>query len=268
MARQLSPRRAQRLANALTGIWARKLDRESLLASAIVFSPHQDDETLGCGGTILKKRQLGARVQVVYMTDGAASPPTTPVPDLKLVREREARAACQQLGLEQEHVTFLQLADGHLLDDQERTIERVKKVLGDRPAEQVYIPYRQDRDPNLDHVATNQVVRSVLLQLGRPTAVLEYPIWYWRFWPQARVPVRGRPGTWETQRRSLLPNLRSLADLNVYVELDGVRGSKEAALNQHRSQVEGLRSIQSGAFVEWFFGKRELFYRYSLPGHG
>jgi hypothetical protein len=53
--------------------------------------------------------------------------------------------------------------------------------------------------------------------------------------------------------------------LNAYVELDGVRDRKEAALDLHRSQAEGLRRIQSGAFVEWFFGKREVFYCYALP---
>ena len=38
--------------------------------SVMVFSPHQDDETLGCGGTIALKREHGIPVTVVFLTDG------------------------------------------------------------------------------------------------------------------------------------------------------------------------------------------------------
>lgn len=37
------------------------LSTKELAASAIIFSPHQDDETLGCGGTIIRKRQGGQK---------------------------------------------------------------------------------------------------------------------------------------------------------------------------------------------------------------
>ncbi|MEZ6086390.1 MAG: PIG-L family deacetylase [Phycisphaerae bacterium] len=40
---------------------------------AIVFSPHQDDEVLGCGGTIIKKIEQGADVHIVFMTNGRRS---------------------------------------------------------------------------------------------------------------------------------------------------------------------------------------------------
>ncbi len=43
------------------------------MRSALVFSPHPDDESLGCGGTIIKKKSLGARVKLVHMTDGSAA---------------------------------------------------------------------------------------------------------------------------------------------------------------------------------------------------
>jgi LmbE family N-acetylglucosaminyl deacetylase len=264
MARQLTPRQAQKLAGALTGLWARRLDRATMLAPAIVFSPHQDDETLGCGGTILKKRQMGASVRVVFMTDGTASPLTIPAAELKPLREREARAACQQLGIEPNSVTFMEFVDGHLSDETERAIERVTHYLALHPAGQVFVPYYQDRDPGLDHVATNQIVLSALQQLGIRSVVYEYPVWYWRWWPRARMPVRGSPGVWEMQPHSLLPNLRSLTDFGSCVEIDEVLDRKRAALSQHQSQLEGLNRIQSAAFVKWFFGKQELFHRHTL----
>lgn len=38
--------------------------------SIIVFSPHQDDEALGCGGMIALKREQGIPIKVVFVTDG------------------------------------------------------------------------------------------------------------------------------------------------------------------------------------------------------
>ncbi len=52
---------------------AKRLQQPELEQSALVFSPHFDDETLGCGGTILRKRSLGAAVGIVFLTDGRAS---------------------------------------------------------------------------------------------------------------------------------------------------------------------------------------------------
>src|SRR4030065_330273 len=46
---------------------------ERLKSSAVIFAPHQDDETLGCGGTIMLKRKAGTPVACVFMTDGSTS---------------------------------------------------------------------------------------------------------------------------------------------------------------------------------------------------
>jgi LmbE family N-acetylglucosaminyl deacetylase len=261
---RLTPEQARRLARTLTGLWARPLDASSMRASAIVFSPHQDDETLGCGGTIIKKRELGASVEMVYMTDGTTSPLGMPIHELKALRKREARAACEQLGIEQDKVTFFEFADGQLSEHVAPAIEQVTRFLIDHPAQQILVPYYQDRDPGLDHVATNQIVLAALRQLGSKAIVYEYPVWYWRWWPETRFPIRGQQGGWKPQRHSLLHNLRSLADFGFCVQIDDVLDRKRAALNQHRSQVDQLSRIRSGVFIDWFFHKRELL-RKRLP---
>jgi len=38
--------------------------------SILVLSPHPDDESFGCGGTIKLLTQAGAAVDVVYLTSG------------------------------------------------------------------------------------------------------------------------------------------------------------------------------------------------------
>jgi LmbE family N-acetylglucosaminyl deacetylase len=168
----------------------------------------------------------------------------------------------QQLDVDPDNVSFLRLQDGRLLEHVDQAVERVIQVLIEHPAQQVFIPYYQDRDPGLDHVATNQIVLSALKKLGRRTTVYEYPIWYWRWWPQTRLPVRGELGVWTARPHSVLPNLRSLRDFNAYVKIQDLLDGKRMALKQHRSQLQGLDDIQRGAFVRWFFGRRELFHRH------
>ena len=34
----------------------------------IVIAPHPDDETLGCGGTLLRERKLGSRIHWINIT--------------------------------------------------------------------------------------------------------------------------------------------------------------------------------------------------------
>ncbi|WP_287171998.1 PIG-L family deacetylase [Mesorhizobium sp.] len=42
---------------------------------AVIVAPHPDDEMLGCGGVAAKKIASGAKVRLVFVTDGAASRP-------------------------------------------------------------------------------------------------------------------------------------------------------------------------------------------------
>lgn len=85
----------------------------------VIFAPHEDDETLGCGGYIQQAVAAGADVRVVLMTNGE-------YPELSLVlfeerlpissksfialgyaRQRETLAAMRSFGLPADHVLFL-----------------------------------------------------------------------------------------------------------------------------------------------------------------
>lgn len=70
------------------------LDR---VRSALVIAPHQDDEAIGVGGTMLELKDRNAEVHVVYLTDGASAAPAyaSSTAESVLVRQAEAKAACQ-----------------------------------------------------------------------------------------------------------------------------------------------------------------------------
>ena len=39
----------------------------------LIFSPHPDDEILGCGGTLLYYRNKGYKIKIIFMSDGESS---------------------------------------------------------------------------------------------------------------------------------------------------------------------------------------------------
>lgn len=80
----------------------------------LVFAPHPDDESLGCGGTIALHARAGDAVWVVIATDGGSSKAGSwGRSRMAAVRAREAQAATQALGARS--VAQLGLAEGDYL---------------------------------------------------------------------------------------------------------------------------------------------------------
>src|SRR5262245_9367963 len=155
---------------------------EEMAPSAVVFAPHQDDETLGCGGTILRKRRAGAEVKIVFMTDGAGSHSHLLAgPEMRSVRIREALAAARALGIEEDSVIFLDYPDGKLTEHRESAVMKVTELLQRSRPGQVFVPYYLDGPP--DHLATTTSVLAALRASDHEATVYEYPIWFWYHWP-------------------------------------------------------------------------------------
>ena len=83
---------------------------------AVVLAPHPDDETIGCGVLIARKRAAGTDVQVVIATDGSAGRRARRLGGAALaeLRREEAISACAALGVEADAIHFLNFADGQL----------------------------------------------------------------------------------------------------------------------------------------------------------
>jgi LmbE family N-acetylglucosaminyl deacetylase len=234
---------------------------------AVVFAPHPDDETLGCGGTIVRKRRAGARVALVFLTDGSASHPGLIKPEeLRERRAAEAVAAARVLGVSPGDVSLLGFPDGRLSGHEEEAARRVAEILGrERPAE-VFVPYRRDGPP--DHEAATRIVLAALRAAGVGATVCEYPIWFWHYWPWTGSLGRGRQAL-----HRLRVNLRATGELlrrfRWCVRVGGVLDVKRRALAEHRSQMEHLvpdpayvtlGDVAGGDFLARFFEDREIFH--------
>jgi LmbE family N-acetylglucosaminyl deacetylase len=244
---------------------------EDLALSALVFAPHQDDEVLGCGGTVIRKRQAQSRVKIVFLTDGSRSHAGLMAEEeLRALRVEEALAAAVTLGVDKGDVSFLAFPDGQLTQNQESGIERVAEIIQREKPAQVFIPYYLDGPP--DHLATTRIVVNALRRCGHDAAIYEYPVWFWFHWPWVYLSGSGRQALRNIKHGlSVYRSLRN--DFRSCVEVAGVLERKRTALEQHKSQVQRLvpdpkwqtlGDVSGGEFLDCFYQGREIFHRYRL----
>jgi LmbE family N-acetylglucosaminyl deacetylase len=157
-----------------------EIDSESIL----VVAPHPDDETLGCGGAIALLRSRGYTVKILVVSDGTQSHPNStkyPAPLLRDLRATETICAMGLLGVETNHITFLQLPDGAVPKirepDFQAAVNQCHAYLELANPKIIFIPWRSD--PHPDHRATWQILYTALKQAEVDSRVIEYPIWDW-----------------------------------------------------------------------------------------
>jgi LmbE family N-acetylglucosaminyl deacetylase len=221
--------------------------------SCLVLAPHPDDETLGCGATIMRKLAAGARVSVVIATDGRLSPRPGGLSADRWValREEETRRACAILGLSDADLVFLRIEDQRLADHQQLLRERLAATLDDLKPDEMFVSSMIDSHP--DHRALAEVARELAqTRAQRLQGFYEYPVWFWD------------PRLWR---------IRDLFDLQVrIVRMDEFRLRKREAIAAYRSQITNLTGGRGGAplrgrFLRQFTGYEEIFFEIQPAAH-
>jgi len=197
----------------------------------LIVAPHPDDESLGCGGLIIKAVELGAKVHIAVVTDGAKSHPgsrTHPQDRLRSLRRSETVEAAAVLGVPAGQVSFLDVPDGHAPHSGKgaRGIGLALASLArDTAAKMMFTSW--DYDPHPDHVATSKYAGMAAQELGVP--LLSYPVWAWTLPPNI-----------------LVPNLR-LRGFSLNIERN--MATKRAAVLKHRSQTSSMIADDPTGFM-------------------
>jgi LmbE family N-acetylglucosaminyl deacetylase len=208
---------------------ATELGRLAALGTVVVFAPHPDDETLGCGGLIARLKDEGSRVYVVVMSDGSFSHPNSrryPGPKMAALRATETRDAVALLGLDPTNeLEFLGLPDGAVPGEAgtaafAAAVDLVVGLLSRRGCDTVVAPLRGDAHD--DHRAAFRIIDAALDRLGQRPRVLEYGIWG----------TPGRAGV------AIDPNLTPFR--HYFIDVSRVLRRKRAAIACHRSQTSNL----------------------------
>lgn len=149
--------------------------------NTLIIAPHQDDETLACGGLIHQRVRAGACVAVVFLTDGSQNVDLLQLKrsqDLD-IRAREAKTALGYLGVSEHDTHFLGLPDGRLstlslTQRRQCTADLLAFIQRYRP-DDLLIPYRSDG--HADHEAAWVLTQESVARLDQQPRVLEYLIW-------------------------------------------------------------------------------------------
>jgi LmbE family N-acetylglucosaminyl deacetylase len=223
-----------------------------LKGRVVVFAPHPDDETLGCGGTIAKKLAVGYEVIIVVMTDGrflllkSFGIDDDPSPEqVKEIRRGEVLRATKILGVPEKNIVFLDFVDGTLKENEEIVEEKVAAILEKHVPSEVYFPFERDGHP--DHQATNRIVRRAVKTLGIKPIMYCYTIMH-------RAARFG-------------PIIEFLASIfkrdRIYVDVSEFLPLKKEAVKEFKSELTAISPKQSKPHskdFKKFLKKKEIFY--------
>jgi LmbE family N-acetylglucosaminyl deacetylase len=259
---------------------SKEIPASELKRSAIVFSPHPDDESLGCGGIIIKKKSLGASVKIVHMTDGSAANHNNLISrqELRDIRMLESVRAAAVLGIDSSDIYQLEFPDSRLSEFTSEAVGKIADILNAERPEEIFLPSSREPSRNaVDHPATANVVLEALRLAQRSVTVREYPIWFWLHWPwiQLRQGARAVIGTGSVAKNSLDAafGVRVFSELRYSVYIGDVLERKRAALSEHKSQMERIISdprwitlgdISNGQFLDCFDQDYEYFRCYRI----
>jgi len=123
----------------------------------IIISPHPDDETLGCGGTLLKHKSMGDEIYWLIMTNISCDEGFSE--ERVISRQQEIDHVVKEYGfndifkLNYPTIKLDQIPSGQL-------VQSIKNVLESVKPDVVYLPYKHDA--HSDHKITfNAAVCSV-----------------------------------------------------------------------------------------------------------
>src|SRR5882757_8546728 len=89
-----------------------KLENKTIL----LFTPHPDDDTFCCAGTLalLAKKQNNIHVVIYTNDDKGSNDPDMTSERLAKIRKAEEEEACRIIGIPKDHIQWLQFHDGML----------------------------------------------------------------------------------------------------------------------------------------------------------
>jgi LmbE family N-acetylglucosaminyl deacetylase len=161
----------------------------------VVIAAHPDDEILGVAGIMMRLRDIGCPLVVVWATDGEASHPQSTVftsGELAALRREESRRALAVLDIEPSASHHLGLPDGGLAAHAPALRSALGQVIA--AGDVVLAPWEGDGHP--DHEAAGAAALALAPDAWR------YPIWMWHWaqpgdpgvpWPRVRAVATADP---------------------------------------------------------------------------
>jgi len=178
------------------------------LRSLLVLAPHQDDEAIGAGGTLLLAQRAGVKRDVLFVTNGCSKGATSYAasPDeVVRMRDSEAEDVCTELGAGLLRLGIANSRPKPGLAD----LDRLAEILETLDPQVVLVPWL------LDSPARHRMVHHLLWLAHRRCGLRDFEVWGYQV------------------HNSLIPN--------GLVDITAVADEKRALIERYRSQIEHVR---------------------------
>ena len=110
----------------------------------VVIAPHQDDETIGTGGLMIKAHAAGAKIDIINMTDGAPRASlkyAATAEEAMAIRDAESHEVARQVGAVVHHIGISNTA----LKVEESHIAKLKDLIAELKPEVILTPWILDQ---------------------------------------------------------------------------------------------------------------------------
>jgi N-acetylglucosamine malate deacetylase 1 len=138
----------------------------------LVLTPHADDETLGCGGLLLKAVQKNKRIKVILYSDNSESINGQDKNDIIDARSSEFKKAMKTLGI-QDYVE-LKTAPKDFINSQSLITATLEIVSGFSPSV-ILLPSFIDNHE--EHKTLNKILLNALLKYNIETEIMMFEVW-------------------------------------------------------------------------------------------
>ena len=184
----------------------------------IVFAPHPDDETFGCGQLIAEMTSCGRDVFVVFLSSGGASHGRCcdlKPEEIEKARCQKAKEILTDLGVRLDNIFFMNMSDGELAGTIPPAYQKIKQLVESKNAATLLAPHPQEGWH--DHEA----VSALAAQLAAET---KKELFYFCVWFYFSMPFRKfhhvkwrkaysvcQPDAWQKKRAACQKYLTHLA---------------------------------------------------------
>jgi LmbE family N-acetylglucosaminyl deacetylase len=125
--------------------------------TVLIFSPHQDDETIACGGYIIESIKKGAEVIIVLVTDGNRR-------SLQERRCEEFETATGILGVPRENLVYLDYPDSRLAQQNQQELQEILSAQIEKYKPDILF-YPHPEDNHKDHSTIGIVVEKIMHEM-------------------------------------------------------------------------------------------------------
>ncbi len=125
----------------------------------LILSPHPDDESLGCSGTILLYTGKGIDVYLIVISNGEKA--EVEIENIGEIRKCEATASAALLGIKK--TIFLDFPDKEITAHKEHIKKKLSEIIKDINPDIIFAPFPVD--PHPDHRATSEIALMLMPEL-------------------------------------------------------------------------------------------------------